>query len=121
MIDLTEQLISQIKAHKLPGLDLPDELVHPNYDGFSILNTPNSICSLLDIPPKNEIPALSPEILSPLGKGIEKVLVILMDALALHRLQAWMAAKPEMVWHRKIQKSNVSYLLGGRTMPPKWP
>jgi predicted nucleic acid-binding protein len=23
--------------------------------------------------------------------------------------------------HRKIQKSNVSYLLGGRTMPPKWP
>ena len=100
MTDLTNELIPRLKAHKLPGLDLPEELVHPNYDGLSILNTPNSLCALLGVPPKNGIPALSPEILSPLGEDIDKVLVILMDALALHRLKAWMAAQPDMVLNR---------------------
>ena len=100
MPDLTSQLIPHLKAHKIPGLDLPEPLVHPNYDGYSILNTPNGLCSLLDIPPKNGTPPLAPEILVPLGNGIQKVLVVLMDALTLHRLQAWMADRPDMVWNQ---------------------
>jgi len=100
MTDLTTELIPRLKAHKLPGLDLPDDLIHPNYDGLSILNTPNSLGVLLGVPPKNGVPPLSAEILSPLGEEIDKVLVILMDALALHRLKAWMADQPDMIWNQ---------------------
>jgi hypothetical protein len=98
MPDLTDKILPHIKQTKIPGLELPQDLVHPQYDGHSILNIPNSVCKLLDVPPKNEIPALSPEILDPLGDGINKVLVILMDALALHRLRKWIAEKPDLVW-----------------------
>ena len=98
MPDLTAKILPRLQETKIPGIDLPAELIHPQYDGYSILNTPNSICKLLGAPPKNEIPALNPEILDPLGDGINKVLVILMDALALHRLQNWIAERPEMIW-----------------------
>ena len=98
MPDLTAKFLPRLQQTKIAGIDLPAELIHPQYDGFSILNTPNSICKLLGAPPRNEVPALDPAILDPLGDGIDQVLVILMDALALHRLQNWIAERPEMVW-----------------------
>lgn len=104
MPDLTAQLLPRLKDHRIPELALPAEFVQPNYQGFSILNTPNSICKLLGAPVKNQTPALSEEILAPLGGEVEKVLLILMDALALHRFQAWMAAQPELVWHQFVQQ-----------------
>ncbi len=100
MPDLTKTLLPRLQSHRLPELNLPEECIQPAYHGQSILNTPNSVCSLLGIPPLNDTPALIPEILEPLGTGAKKVLVILMDALALHRLQAWMADEPGMIWNR---------------------
>lgn len=44
MLDQLTESLSSIKSHHLPGLDLGEELVHPHYDGYSILNTPSSIC-----------------------------------------------------------------------------
>jgi hypothetical protein len=41
---------------------------------------------------------LAPEILLPLGNGIRRVILILMDALALHRLRTWMADGIAPVW-----------------------
>jgi hypothetical protein len=98
MPDLTAKILPRLQDTKIPGITLPTELIHPQYDGYSILNTPNSICKLLGAAPKNGIPTLNPEILNPLGDGIDKALVILMDALALHRLKNWIEARPEMVW-----------------------
>ena len=104
MPDLTDQLLPRIKDHRIPELDLPAEFVQPNYQGLSILNTPNSICTLLGAPPANKTPTLSPEILEPLGGNVQKVLLILMDALALHRFKAWMVEDPEMVWHQFVRQ-----------------
>lgn len=103
MTDLTPQLLPRIRSYRLPGLDLPQEFIHPNYQGLSILNTPNSICRILGAPPKSAIPTLAPEILAPLTKGVDRVLLILMDALALHRFQAWIETEPDSIWHSFIQ------------------
>ncbi len=103
MTDLTPQLLPRLRSYKLPELDLPAEFIHPNYQGQSILNIPNSICQILGAPPKTEIPALIPEILDPMGEGVDRVLLILMDALALHRFQAWIKNQPDSVWHELIQ------------------
>jgi hypothetical protein len=101
MVDIPADLISIIKANRLPGLDLGDEFIYPKYDGQSILNVPGSICQLMGIPPIGASP-LNADILAPLGEGARKVILILMDALAFHRLRAWMADDKDMVWNHLV-------------------
>ena len=97
MPDLTSQLLPRLANHRLPGLVFPANFIAPKYDDQSILNIPASICHWMGIP---EIDGglLTPEILSPLGNGIRRVILILMDALALHRLQTWMDDGTAPVW-----------------------
>ena len=102
MPDLTSQLLPQIENHQLPGLDLPPEFIAPKYDGTSILNIPDSICQWLDIPNIGEGP-LRPEILSGLGSSARRVILILMDALALHRLRNWIESGNTPVWGNMLQ------------------
>jgi hypothetical protein len=104
MPDLTDQLLPRLQQYRIPELDLPEEFVQPNYNGLSILNTPNSICKLLGVPARNNIPTLIPEVLEPLGGEARKILLILMDALALHRFKVWITAHPEMVWNQFTQQ-----------------
>ncbi len=62
------------------SLNLPDEFVWPSYDGRSIANIPATIAHLLDAPFIG-LPCLETELWQPLGEGIERVVVILLDAL----------------------------------------
>jgi len=102
MPDITSDLLPQLKAYRLPELDLGDGFLYPHYGGGSILNIPSTICRLLDAPDFESAP-VSPEILSRLGSGYRRVLVILMDALALHRLQRWMAEGSVPIWSHLAQ------------------
>ncbi len=104
MPDLTDQLMPKIQQHRLPELDLPEEFIQPNYQGLSILNIPNTISTLLGAPPKNGIPTLDQEILEPLGGEVRNVLLILMDALALHRFKSWVEGQAESIWHQFIRQ-----------------
>ena len=104
MPDLTDQLLPRIRSHRLPGLDLPDEFIHPHYEGLSILNIPNSLCSLLGAPPVPGTQPLIPEILDLVSGDVGSVLLVLIDALALHRFQAWLKEQKDMVWHKLIQE-----------------
>jgi arylsulfatase A-like enzyme len=90
MSDLTESLIPKLREHRLPGLNLGSELIFPNYDGYSILNLPASLCHWLGAAPLPGAPLLAPEILAHVGEGYRQVVFVLVDALALHRLQRWM-------------------------------
>lgn len=102
MTDISKELLPKLQAHRLPEFDLGDGFLYPNYEGGSILNIPPSICRLLGIPDFGIAP-LSPEILTPLGTGYKRVLLILMDALALHRLQRWMAEGDAPLWSQLEQ------------------
>ena len=92
MPDLTPDLLPRLYAHRLPELDFGIEFIHPYYEGGSILNIPATLCRLFDVP---EIGAQSliSEIHSPLtelAQGVRRVVMVLVDALALHRMQRWM-------------------------------
>jgi predicted AlkP superfamily pyrophosphatase or phosphodiesterase len=102
MPDLTLKLLPEIENHQLPGLDLPPEFIAPKYDGTSILNIPDSICQWLDIPNIGEGP-LRPEILSAPGSSVQRVILILMDALALHRLRNWIESGITPIWRTVLQ------------------
>jgi hypothetical protein len=102
MPDLTAQLLPRLEKKQLSGKKLPQGFVAPKYDGQSILNVPDSICRWMHIPEIGE-GALAPEILAPLGGGsrgggFRRVILILMDALALHRLQQWMDDGTAPIW-----------------------
>mgnify|MGYP003966763769 CR=1 FL=1 len=109
MTDLTPALLPAIEKHRLPGLDLDADFIYPKYDGDSILNIPSSICRWLNVPGLGA-GALRPEILQPPGEGIRKVLLILMDALALHRFQRWLDENRNPVWNTLLQSGNLAPL-----------
>ncbi len=98
MADLTPHLLPAILDNRLPGLNLGDGFVYPSYAGWSLLNLPSSICYWLDLPALGDSP-LSAEITSRLpSPTFRRVILVLVDALALHRLQAWIATGAVPGW-----------------------
>lgn len=105
MTGFTETMLADIQENHLPGIDLSEESIHPKYSDQSILNIPSSICHLLDIPLLENGP-LRADILDPLGTNASTIILILMDALAFHRLQRWLAEDDSLIWNR-LGKSGV--------------
>jgi hypothetical protein len=108
MVDFTAPLLSQLRQHRLPGLDLGEEFIYPDYGGRSILNLPGSVCRWLGAQPfgapEGGTPPLAPELVAPLGeRTFKRVILVLMDALALHRLQRWMADGTAPLWGELAQ------------------
>ncbi len=97
MSDLTSQRLPLLKATRLPGLPTGETFLYPHYAGNSILNIPDTVCRLLGAPEISGRP-LEGLIYRPLGEGIRRVVTILVDALALHRLQRWMEDGTAPVW-----------------------
>lgn len=102
MADQVVDLLPALRAHRLPGINLGVDAQHPYYDGHSILNIPATICRLLGIPELGA-PALNIPLDQMLGEGIRRVVLVLMDALALHRLQRWLAEGAVPVWATLVQ------------------
>ncbi len=96
MPDLTNSLLQKLRAHRLPEIDLGKDAQHPAYDGLSILNIPSSVCKWLgaaDLPhPGLEIPELDA-----LAEGVEQVVAVLVDAVALHRFLDWLKGRAKFL------------------------
>ncbi len=97
-------LLPGLRQQRLPGLELGGDFQYPAYNGHSILNLPGSICQLMGLPDFGA-PPLGEDILGQLMANGEtqRVILILMDALALHRLQRWMAEGRLPAWERLMQ------------------
>ena len=103
MPDLTPLFLPQLKNNRISGFDMGTELILPAYDGQSILNIPSSICHWLGAPGLAS-PKLTPQILEKLQGEFQRVIVVLMDALALHRLQRWMTDGTAPIWQELSQQ-----------------
>lgn len=93
--DLLLRNLGTSSSTRLSGSDL----VLPAYKGQSILNIPATICHWLNVPPL-EGERLRPEIAQLPVEEIRHLVLVLMDALSLHRLQAWLADGLAPVWAR---------------------
>jgi hypothetical protein len=109
MSDVTHETLPHLKAYRLPGLELNENFIHPDYQGGSILNLPSSICLRLGAPQLSTAP-LRPELLIPVSTEIRRVILLLVDALALHRLQNWMSDGTAPVWSRLTEQGRLSAL-----------
>ena len=96
MTDLTNALLQRLRTHRLPEIDLGQNAQHPAYDGLSILNIPGSVCKWLGAPdlphPSLEIPELDE-----LAEGVEQVVAVLVDAVALHRFLQWLEGRAKFL------------------------
>ncbi len=103
MLDLTANLLPALKATRIEGLNLGDDFQLPDYAGGSILNIASTLSALYGIPSLSA-PPLRPDILEPLQSivpgGVRQVILVLVDALALHRLQRWLSAGRVPAWQR---------------------
>ncbi|UCH58918.1 MAG: alkaline phosphatase family protein [Anaerolineales bacterium] len=103
MPDLVSQHIHNLREYRLPGLDLGGDFLYPAYHGHSILNVPASVCRLLNVPEMGA-GSVDHEPLYKLGKNIQRVILVLIDALALHRFQRWMNDDTASIWNRLTQE-----------------
>lgn len=97
MPNLTPELLPRLRATRLLQLELGEGSVHPVYGGFSVANLPGSLCAWLGAPPLGMRP-LDPEISRHLNPTYRRVVLILMDALSLRRLQDWIGWGWAQVW-----------------------
>ncbi|MBC8503470.1 MAG: alkaline phosphatase family protein [Anaerolineales bacterium] len=102
MPDLSTKLLNSIQRHRLPRLDLEGDFIYPKYEDQSILNIPSSICRWLDAPDLGAGP-LRPEILLSPGDGIRRVILVLMDALSLHRFRGWLENGDLPIWGSLVE------------------
>ena len=103
MVDLTGSLLPRLSATRLPGLDSGPDFVCPAYQDGSILNIPSTICNWLGAP-QIANPPLSTEFIDPFNsQQFKRVILIVMDALGLERLQRWMTDGTAPVWNELLQ------------------
>ncbi len=102
MTDLTGSILQQLTRFRLPELELPGGMVYPAYQGLSILNIPSAVCRVLGAPGLGAL-ELDGQYLTPLAGEVQRVIFILMDGLALHRLQRWIAEGDAPVWNHLLQ------------------
>jgi predicted AlkP superfamily pyrophosphatase or phosphodiesterase len=103
MPDLTNEILPQIKNHRINGFEFGGHAVYPDYQGGSILNLPPSICQMFKVPMLGESP-LRAEYLLPLGDDPQTVVMILMDALSFDRFERWSLNGTAPVWQKLIER-----------------
>ncbi len=107
MPDQTSQLLPRLLNNPLPGIDLGNGFVFPDYHGQSILNIPDTICQWMGVPQVGPGPVI-PEISKALANSARRVILVLIDALAHHRLQQWMENEP--VWQKLAREGTLAPL-----------
>jgi hypothetical protein len=103
MPDLTPEMLPGLRSYRIPGFDLGDDFIYPNYAGRSILNLPASICRLMGVPELGN-PPLAPELLAALGDEVRKVILVLMDALGLEHLRRFINEGKAPIWGQLVEQ-----------------
>jgi hypothetical protein len=107
MVDLCSKLTPRLLSYRLPGLDLGEDFVYPEYSGQSIFNIPATVCHLFETPHLAGDP-LSAQILEPVAKlaegEIHRVILVLMDAMGLRRLQQYLTRNETPLWNRLVSE-----------------
>ena len=98
MNEFPERLFNTAPEGDLQSSIDSEEFVLPRYQGQSVLNILPSVANLFGLPDFQH-PVLREELLSPLQKKPQNIILILLDALAFHRLDAWLAEEKGLGWH----------------------
>ncbi len=94
MSDITPEILPRLKAFRLPGVDLDEQFVYPDYLGGSILNLPASICQWLGAEPLGTVP-LRLELTVALPNDVRRVILVL---VGLAQMPVWAQLAAQVAW-----------------------
>ncbi len=103
-MELAQRIEKKIRAERgttFRQLNLPAEFIAPNYRGRSIVNVPASIIKILG----GEIhtPSLDSALTQGLLAGVERVVLVIADAMGYQRTLDALAANPRNGWHALLR------------------
>ena len=78
------------------------DFISPEYEKRSILNISASAANLLQIPGFKHNP-VDLALLDSIRDGVRNVILVLVDALAFHRLEKWLAEDENLIWHKLLE------------------
>lgn len=90
------RLEQDLRSYRPEGMTgLPPNFVWPRYEGFSVANLAATIAQALGVPFPEALPPLQPALLGDLLEGVERVVLVVLDALGWEQLQAVLTRFPE--------------------------
>ena len=104
-----KQLEHNLRTYRPAGIDLPDNLVWPRYEGLSVGNLAATIGQALGVPLEGTLPPLRADLLDGMLDGVKRVVLLVMDALGWEQLRWVMNNDPDSVFHSLSEQ--------GRLMP----
>lgn len=99
--DSISQYILPERERRFAALGLPRDFVVPNYGGRSIVNVPASIVRLFG--GRMSTPALDPAIIRPYARGVERIVLVIVDALGYGRLAQALERNPDNGFHALLR------------------
>ncbi len=102
---LAETIEKQIRAERaarFKKLRLDDEFIAPNYGGRSIVNVPASIVKILG--GKIHTPPLDAAILKQFSAGVERIVLVIADAIGYQPLNEALDANPQNGFNKLLQR-----------------
>ncbi len=87
MQNLVPDLLPRLEEHRLSDLDAGPDAFYPYYEGYSLVNLPDSVCHWLGAPTFGAGP-LAPEILNQWQAGFRHVILMVIDGFGFNTLQS---------------------------------
>ena len=101
LTDIIEKKIRAERNARFRELHLPAEFIAPNYRGRSIVNVAASILTLFGA--RIPTPPLDANILADLADGVERVVLVVVDALGYQRMLDTLNANPQNGFHALLR------------------
>jgi hypothetical protein len=102
-VPVAAEIEAYLRARTVPGLEdlLPaGEVVMPDYQGLGVANLPATVAALLGGELPGACPPLRRDLWADWADGLERVILVLVDALGYRQLLAAMDADEDLVFHR---------------------
>lgn len=97
----TTALEHNLRTYRPVGAPLlPDHFVWPRYEGLSVGNLAATVGQALGVTLPGVLPPLRDDLLNGLLDGVQRVVLVLIDALGWETLRDVMARRPDLVFHR---------------------
>ncbi len=90
-----------LRTHRPAGApSLPERFIWPRYEGLSVGNLPATVGQALNAPLPGVLPPLRSDLLDGLLDGVQRVVLVVIDALGWETLQDVMTRHPDLIFHR---------------------
>ena len=121
MID-TVELEASLRRYRPEGVELaqrlPDPFIWPRYDGYSVGNIgPTALRAMGAATFSGMLPPLKAELLGDLTEGVQRVVLLIVDALGWEQLQRVLKRHPESFINRATQEGKARLLPLTTTFP----